>query len=214
MDALLIAIAFVLGLVAQQFRLPPMVGFLIAGFILRAVGQEGGEGLATIADMGVTLLLFSIGLKLRVRALGRPEIWAGTSLHMVLVLLFFGPIIFLSAWLLGPAVGVNWGVACLLAFAFSFSSTCLCDQDSFGKRGSGLCSWQGGGWDFGDARYNGCALFDGLNWQDSDLVVSAFDPGIDHGAPSLGLVDESLGAWRIIVFVRTFAGPGCGSGVL
>ena len=123
MDALLIAIAFVLGLVAQQFRLPPMVGFLIAGFILRAVGQEGGEGLATIADMGVTLLLFSIGLKLRVRALGRPEIWAGTSLHMVLVLLFFGPIIFLSAWLLGPAVGVNWGVACLLAFAFSFSST-------------------------------------------------------------------------------------------
>jgi len=123
MDALLIAIAFVLGLVAQQFRLPPMVGFLIAGFILRAFGQEGGEGLTTIADMGVTLLLFSIGLKLRVRALGRPEIWAGTSLHMVLVLLFFGPIIFLSAWLLGPAVGVNWGVACLLAFAFSFSST-------------------------------------------------------------------------------------------
>ena len=88
MDALLIAIAFVLGLVAQQFRLPPMVGFLIAGFILRAFGQEGGEGLTTIADMGVTLLLFSIGLKLRVRALGRPEIWAGTSLHMVLVLLF------------------------------------------------------------------------------------------------------------------------------
>lgn len=67
MDALLIAIAFVFGLIAQQFRLPPMVGFLIAGFVLKASGQEGGESLATMADLGVTLLLFSIGLKLRVR---------------------------------------------------------------------------------------------------------------------------------------------------
>jgi len=123
MDALLIAIAFVFGLIAQQFRLPPMVGFLIAGFVLKATGQEGGEGLATIADLGVTLLLFIIGLKLRVRTLGRPEIWAGTSLHALAVLLLFGPIIFLTAWLLTSVGGVDWETAWLLAFAFSFSST-------------------------------------------------------------------------------------------
>lgn len=123
MDALLIAIAFVFGLIAQQFRLPPMVGFLIAGFVLKATGQEGGEGLATMADLGVTLLLFIIGLKLRVRTLGRPEIWAGTSLHSLAVLLLFGPIIFLTAWLLTSVGGVDWETAWLLAFAFSFSST-------------------------------------------------------------------------------------------
>lgn len=123
MDALLIAIAFIFGLAAQQFRLPPMVGFLIAGFVLRAFGQEGGDSLATMADLGVTLLLFSIGLKLRIRTLGRPEIWAGTSLHSLLVLLIFAPVIFLVTTLLAPVMGLEWQTALLLAFALSFSST-------------------------------------------------------------------------------------------
>lgn len=123
MDALLIAVAFVFGLTAQQFRLPPMVGFLLAGFVLQATGQKGGEGLATIADLGVTLLLFSIGLKLQIKTLGRPEIWAGTTLHGLFCLLLFGPLVFGIAALLAPVLGVDLRVALLLAFAFSFSST-------------------------------------------------------------------------------------------
>ncbi len=43
MDALLIAVAFFFGLLAQQFRLPPLVGFLISGFVLQAFGQEAGR---------------------------------------------------------------------------------------------------------------------------------------------------------------------------
>ncbi|MGJ8725713.1 MAG: cation:proton antiporter domain-containing protein [Roseibacillus sp.] len=123
MDAILIAVAFVFGLAAQQFRLPPMVGFLVAGFVLQAMGQKGGESLQSIADLGVTLLLFSIGLKLQLKTLSRPEIWAGTSLHALLVLVIFGPVVFGVAALLGPAVGLSWQTALLLAFAFSFSST-------------------------------------------------------------------------------------------
>lgn len=123
MDALLIAVAFVFGFAAQQFRLPPMVGFLLAGFVLQATGQKGGESLATIADLGVTLLLFSIGLKLQVKTLARPEIWAGTTLHGLFCLLLFGPVVFGIAALLAPALGVDLRVALLLAFAFSFSST-------------------------------------------------------------------------------------------
>ncbi|MEM1442988.1 MAG: cation:proton antiporter family protein [Verrucomicrobiota bacterium] len=123
MDAILIAIAFLFGFAAQMFKLPPLVGFLVAGFVLRVMGKEGGETLETISDLGVTLLLFSIGLKLRLRNLIRPEIWAGTSLHASLVIVLFGPIILGVATLIGNAAGLDWKTAFLLAFALSFSST-------------------------------------------------------------------------------------------
>jgi len=123
MDVFLIATAFVFGLVAQQVRLPPLVGFLLAGFILKALGQEGGESLTVVADLGVTLLLFTIGLKLRVRSLIRPEIWAGTSLHASLMLGLFTPVMFALSALAGRAAGLDWQMAFLLAFGMSFSST-------------------------------------------------------------------------------------------
>ena len=74
MDPLLISVAFVLGYLVRQIGLPPMVGFLAAGFVLNALGFEGGEALQTFADLGVTLLLFSIGLKLDLKSLAKPEV--------------------------------------------------------------------------------------------------------------------------------------------
>ncbi|MCC5023734.1 MAG: cation:proton antiporter [Candidatus Synoicihabitans palmerolidicus] len=62
MDGLLIAIAFLFGLIAQQIRLPPLVGFLVAGFVLSALGKTGGATLDFLADLGVTLMLFPSGL--------------------------------------------------------------------------------------------------------------------------------------------------------
>ena len=98
MDVLLIAIAFLFGLVARQFRLPPLVGFLVAGFVLQTLGKEGGETLRSVSDLGVTLLLFSIGLKLRVRSLMRPEIWGSTTLHAGFVVLLFAPLLYGAAF--------------------------------------------------------------------------------------------------------------------
>ena len=47
--------------------LPPLVGFLVAGFSLNYVDAEGGEFLNEMADLGIALLLFSIGLKLKLK---------------------------------------------------------------------------------------------------------------------------------------------------
>ena len=123
MDALLLAIAFFFGLLAQQFRLPPLVGFLVSGFVLQAFGKTGGAALDSIANLGVTLMLFSIGVKLRLRTLARPEIWAGTSLHTLSVLLLFTPALVGVSALLGHTAGLDWTTALLIAFALSFSST-------------------------------------------------------------------------------------------
>ena len=84
-----LAVAFALGLAARLIGLPPMVGFLVAGFLLQALGIRADETIAEVADFGVTLLLFTIGLKLKVKGLARPEVWAGASVHMLVTIAVF-----------------------------------------------------------------------------------------------------------------------------
>jgi predicted Kef-type K+ transport protein len=124
MDPILIAVAFVLGFAARQAGLPPLVGFLVAGFALGGAGLEGGPMLSRIADLGVTLLLFSIGLKLKVETLLKPEVWATATGHMAATVVVFGLAIFA---LIGAGVhmfgGLDLAGAALVAFALSFSST-------------------------------------------------------------------------------------------
>ena len=63
-DLVWIGPALVSGLLAVRFGLPPLVGYLIAGFILNALDFNDHEDLSAIGELGVTLLLFTIGLKL------------------------------------------------------------------------------------------------------------------------------------------------------
>ena len=68
--------------------------------------------------------LFSIGLKLRVRSLLRPEIWAGTSAHTVLIIALFSMgFIGLAAVGIPRFTDLSYQTAALIAFALSFSST-------------------------------------------------------------------------------------------
>lgn len=91
---------------------------------MNQMGMEMTPALGTIADLGITLLLFTIGLKLDFRNLMRPHIWGVTSIHVLLVVCLAGSLIFLvSISGLGLFAGVDWATAALLAFALSFSST-------------------------------------------------------------------------------------------
>ncbi len=119
-----LAIAFIFGLGARLIGLPPMVGFLVAGFLLHALGVRSDEVIREIADFGVVLLLFTIGLKLKVKGLVRPEVWAGASVHMLITVGAFGLGLYALA-LTGFSVfaGLDVETALLIAFALSFSST-------------------------------------------------------------------------------------------
>ena len=81
--ALYLLITFGLGGVAMAVRLPPLVGFLTAGFVINALHLDNLPELEVIADLGVTLLLFAIGLKLNARILLRKEVWLTTSVHLL-----------------------------------------------------------------------------------------------------------------------------------
>ena len=56
MDPVWLVIALALGLAAQRVFLPPLVGFLAAGFVLHAFGEQGGAILDGAARLGVLLL--------------------------------------------------------------------------------------------------------------------------------------------------------------
>ena len=124
MDIVSISSAFLLGLIARQFGMPPLVGYLIAGFILYASGIRISETISDFAEMGVTLLLFSIGLKLSVGSLLKPQIWAVASLHMLVTIIIFTTGIYLFGLSGLPLFSdLNLSMMILIAFALSFSST-------------------------------------------------------------------------------------------
>ena len=109
MDPLWVIAAFVFGVASARIGLPPLVGYLTAGFVLNSFGVQGGETLERIADAGVTLLLFSIGLKLKLKSLAKPEVWAGATLHMLFTIVVFGG----GLWILGNCI-------CLEFFEYGF----------------------------------------------------------------------------------------------
>ncbi|MEL7399421.1 MAG: cation:proton antiporter, partial [Pseudomonadota bacterium] len=82
MDFLWIGIAFLFGLGVRAFSLPPMVGYLIAGFALNYAGVSPQQELQALADLGITLMLFTIGLKLNIKDLLKPEILGSALSHM------------------------------------------------------------------------------------------------------------------------------------
>lgn len=124
MDIMIVVMAFACGMLANLLCLPPLLGYLAAGFALRALGVHGSELLERIADLGVTLLLFTIGLKLNVQTLLRRDVWGTTTLHLLLSTLLF-TLVLLACKGAGIALAkeLGWQMALVLGFALSFSST-------------------------------------------------------------------------------------------
>jgi len=123
-DPIWIATAFIFGLLARWLGLPALVGFLAAGFSLNYLGAESGLFLNEMADIGVTLLLFTIGLKLRIKELLKPEVWGVTFLHTLLISSLLMAAVLLLKELQVPLFSeLDLMSAGLIGFALSFSST-------------------------------------------------------------------------------------------
>ena len=123
-DVVWISLAFGLGFLSRSVGLPPLVGYLAAGFLLNTQGVANDELLQKLADLGITLLLFTVGLKLNLRTLIRPEVWAVTAIHTSIIVGIFGLSIYGLALAGIPFVAsLDLQSALLVAFALSFSST-------------------------------------------------------------------------------------------
>ena len=124
MELLFFAVAFACGFSIYQLKLPPLIGFLMAGFILNLMGHQTTNLLTQLADLGVTILLFSIGLKLKFGNLVKPQVWGPATLHIVLSTAFFASLLLLLCAASLPLFSaLDTSSALLVGFAFSFSST-------------------------------------------------------------------------------------------
>ncbi|RWF02112.1 YbaL family putative K(+) efflux transporter [Mesorhizobium sp.] len=115
-----LGLAFVFGAIANRFRIPPLVGYLIAGVLVgpNTPGFVADAGLANeLAEIGVILLMFGVGLHfslkdlLSVRAIAVPgaivQIGFATALGAAL------------AWMLGWSMGAGL----VFGLALSVAST-------------------------------------------------------------------------------------------
>ena len=133
LEVLIITFAFGFGLAVKQAGLPPLVGFLAAGFALNAWGAELGlpsetsDILKYIAHLGVLLLLFTVGLKLKLKSLIQPEVIGGGLVHFAISCLVLTPLILVLG-------GLDLRTALLLAIALAFSSTVLAAKVLEAKR--------------------------------------------------------------------------------
>ncbi len=115
-----LGLAMVFGLLAQRLRMPPLVGYLLAGVVIGPAtpGFDGDLELAhQLSEIGVMLLMFGVGLHfsledlLRVRRIAVPgalvQIAAATGMGMVPALLWGWP----------------WGQALVFGLCLSVAST-------------------------------------------------------------------------------------------
>ncbi|MBI3290553.1 cation:proton antiporter [Candidatus Microgenomates bacterium] len=119
--ALVLLAAFLGGGASAIFRLPLLTGYIVAGVVLALVSPllNAGSEVLSLAQLGIILLLFTIGVELSFNKL--------TSVFKIAI--FGGLIQILSTVLMGlfllPLFGINSTASLILAFGFSLSSTAV-----------------------------------------------------------------------------------------
>lgn len=123
-DVFWISLAFTLGFLSKKIGLPPLVGFLATGFILFTQGETNSILFQKLADIGITLLLFTVGLKINIKNLLQPQVWAVSGIHMTVITLFCVISLYGLTYIgLSQLSNLDTTSILVIAFAMSFSST-------------------------------------------------------------------------------------------
>ncbi len=107
---------------SQKLKIPAIVGFLLAGVLMGPHGFRlipNVEAVGTLAEIGVVLLLFTIGLEFsmgQLASIQRNIVWGGV-LQIVLTIAV--------VWALLQWIGLSWEAALFQGFLVSLSSTAI-----------------------------------------------------------------------------------------
>jgi CPA2 family monovalent cation:H+ antiporter-2 len=115
-----LVLAFILGAFAHRLRLPPLVGYLVAGILVgpHTPGFVADQGLAPeLAEIGVILLMFGVGLHFSLKDLLSVR---GIAVPGAIVQIGFATIL---GWGLGALMGWPTGGSLVFGLALSVAST-------------------------------------------------------------------------------------------
>lgn len=115
-----IVLAFVFGAVARRFRLSPILGYLLAGVAVGPFtpGFVGDTNLALqLAEIGVILLMFGVGLKFSLA-----DLWSVRLVALPGALVQMGVATGLG-YLVGTLMGLDAAESLMLGFSLSVAST-------------------------------------------------------------------------------------------
>lgn len=118
--AILLGAAALGGIVAKLIRQPPIIGYLFAGFVLAALGLvNGGADYEPLSKIGITLLLFLVGIELNLSEL--PFIGKVALITGILQII----VTFTLGFLLASLLGFGALPAIYIAVGLTFSSTVI-----------------------------------------------------------------------------------------
>lgn len=120
--AIVVLAALGCGVIVRRFRQPPVIGYILAGAILGPSGLglvENREFIKLLAELGVLMLLFLIGMELSLRAMR--EVW---KIALVTTAVQIGIGMLAMA---GLGALLNWPlpVTILIGFVVALSSTAV-----------------------------------------------------------------------------------------
>ncbi|MFK8139324.1 MAG: cation:proton antiporter [Bdellovibrionales bacterium] len=124
LEVICISLALGLGLLARFVGLPPLVGFLCGGFLINFIspyidlGESFTSTMNHLAHLGVLMLLFTVGLKLKFKQVVKSEVIGGSLLHFALVVGLFLPVVHF-------VFQIELRTALIVAISLGFSSTVL-----------------------------------------------------------------------------------------
>lgn len=123
---IVLGVGFIGGFLARRFRLPPILGYLLGGFIFAIIAHSRfGSGFAfdaslqTLSEIGVALLLFTLGTEFSFAHLGKVRhiaIWGGI-LQIFLTIL--------ATLIILPNFGFTLKESIFLGSVFALSSTAV-----------------------------------------------------------------------------------------
>lgn len=184
---LIVVAAALGGAVARLLRFPTLVGYISAGIVFGAIFPASTGGILNLSEVGIILLLFSIGVELSFDSFSRFFSVAvfGAVIQIVLVT-------FVSYFLL-VLIGLPFIPALILALGFSLSSTAvvvkiLADRGESGTIHGGIML----GW---------------LLVQDLAVIpIMVILPALSGGGGVVGAMAYSLAKAIIVVGLALFLG--------
>lgn len=119
--AIILTVCMLLSIGFMSFNLPPLLGYILAGTIIgpTLLAVEQPAIIHMLGEFGLILLLFLVGLEVSLEDFKRT--WASTLIFLTVQFILS----FVCAWLVATVFGLTWGLALLISFLLTLSSTAV-----------------------------------------------------------------------------------------